>query len=574
MALFSSRKRHDSSQPAPVGASSPAPEPITAQRVQISPAPLGAGLRLVSVAVPEATATPPAPEALPASEETRADDLRGLPLGTILYRRGLVEQSELEEALASGMESGERLGEVLIRRGLVAEEEIGRCLAAQQGLPFLDGEDLTVDPEVVALLSAADAHELGAIPVSIKDGFLLVVRPEPSPQQRGRLEAVLGREVTEAVVSRAVFASLIERVENGQGEVTAPGAPSAQAPEPGPESDAGWFGAEAAPEQSSPAVAEVAPVEDGFPQSAGVAAEMHEAEPKEEQQMEQSWNAEPAESSVPTASLQSSDDAESGVTDHGGWAEPAQEQSSWNGDHVTAGFADLAPVADDPDAEASTQDWNEPAETDEQGWDDLAGESAEEHPFSSGVSWSDSDHSSAESEFVPAHVVDTNVPDSGRIEELGADYEASVGRIDELLVRIHEGATTFTDLRAQIGDLTDNLRTTEEALADREHRLGALADDHAAAQQRIDELVHELQERDNALSGLGQRLEDLTGRLGSAEERLDEREQRLAELDASLGERVRHVEELSAQVERRDHALSAFEEKLAAIAAQFAAGGA
>src|SRR6478672_1082255 len=173
MALFSSRKRHDSSQPAPVGTSSPAPEPITAQRVQISPAPLGAGLRLVSVAAPEATAIP-APEAVPVSEEPRADDLRGLPLGTILYRRGLVEQSELEEALAAGMESGERLGEVLIRRGLVAEDEIGRCLAAQQGLPFLDGEDLTVDPEVVALLSAAEAHELGAIPVSIKDGFLMV----------------------------------------------------------------------------------------------------------------------------------------------------------------------------------------------------------------------------------------------------------------------------------------------------------------------------------------------------------------------------------------------------------------
>src|SRR6478609_6767524 len=206
MALFSSRKRHESSQPAPVDTSF-APEPTTAQRVQISPAPLGAGLRLVSVAAPEAMAIP-APEAVPASEEPRADDLRGLPLGTILYRRGLVEQSELEEALAAGMESGERLGEVLIRRGLVAEEEIGRCLAAQQGLPFLNGEDLTVDPEVVALLPAAEAHELGAIPVSINDGFLLVVRPEPSPQQRGRLEAVLGREVTEAVVSRAVFASL------------------------------------------------------------------------------------------------------------------------------------------------------------------------------------------------------------------------------------------------------------------------------------------------------------------------------------------------------------------------------
>jgi uncharacterized coiled-coil protein SlyX len=517
--------------------------------------------------------------------------LRGLPLGTILYRLGFVEQSELEEALAAGMESGERLGEVLIRRGLVAEEEVGRCLAAQQGLPFLNGEDLTVDPEVAALLPAAEARELGAIPVSIQNGVVLVVRPDPSSHQRGRLAAVLGRKVTEAVVSRAVFASLVERAENGRDEVPAPAfqsvrevdeepshgpLPSAQDPQPEPESDAGWFGAEAAPEEISPAVAEVAPVEDGLPQSAGAGAEMHQPELKEEQQMEQSWtNAEPAETNEPASWHESADGAESGVADPAGWAEPAQEQTFEDGDHGPAGVAHLAPVADDSSAEALTEDWNAPAETDgQEHWEDSAGEAAEEHESSNEASSPDSAPSWAESESVPAPVVDANVPDSGQIDELGAQHEASVGRIDELLVRIHEGATTYTDLRAQIGDLTDNLRTTEEALADREHRLGALADDHAASQRRIDELVHELQERDDALNGLGQRLEDLTGRLGSAEARLDEREQRLAELDASLGERVRHIEQLSVQVERRDHALSAFEEKLAAIAAQFVAAGA
>src|SRR6059058_875271 len=168
MALFNSRKRLQSSQPVPVEVVSPAPEP-TAPPVQASAAPLGAGLRLISAPVPEAPVIPLA-AARPESEEPRAEDLRGLPLGTILYRRGLVEQSELEEALAAGMESGERLGEVLIGRGLVAEEEIGRCLALQQGLTFLSEEELVVDPAVAALIPAAEAHELGAVAVSVQDG--------------------------------------------------------------------------------------------------------------------------------------------------------------------------------------------------------------------------------------------------------------------------------------------------------------------------------------------------------------------------------------------------------------------
>jgi uncharacterized coiled-coil protein SlyX len=157
----------------------------------------------------------------------------------------------------------------------------------------------------------------------------------------------------------------------------------------------------------------------------------------------------------------------------------------------------------------------------------------------------------------------------GSIEDLAAQHDASVGRIDDLLTRIQQGASTYVDLRAQIAGLSDSLRTTEETLAEREHRLGELTAAHEGDQRRIDDLVGQLREREEALSGLSERVEDLTGRLGSAEERLDEREQRLAELDASLAERVRYVEELSAQVERRDDALNAFEQKLNAIAVHF-----
>src|SRR5439155_1002551 len=62
---------------------------------------------------------------------------------------------------------------------------------------------------------------------SVQNGVLLVVSPDPSAHQRGRLAVVLGREVDEAVVSRAVFASLVERVNSGVHELQPSAAASA-----------------------------------------------------------------------------------------------------------------------------------------------------------------------------------------------------------------------------------------------------------------------------------------------------------------------------------------------------------
>src|SRR6059058_4263813 len=118
MALFNSRKRADPAPYAPAAETAPAAAPVSpvAQPTQLSAAPLGAALRLVSPsASPAAPASTPEPSvSSPEHSAPRAEDMRGLPLGTILYRQGLVEQTDLEEALAAGMESGERLGEVLI----------------------------------------------------------------------------------------------------------------------------------------------------------------------------------------------------------------------------------------------------------------------------------------------------------------------------------------------------------------------------------------------------------------------------------------------------------------------------
>jgi len=436
MAFFNSRKRQGTATLVVEKAAAPAPEAVSNQS---SPAPLGAGLRLVSAPAPEPTLRlAEAPEG-PEIEEDRAEDLRGLPLGTILYRQGLLQQDVLESALLSGMESGERLGEILIRQGLTSQDDIARALAAQRGLSFVPQEEVALSREVAALLPVADARELGAVPVRAEGDTVFVVTADPTPGQKDALEARLHRPVSEAVVSKGVFDSLLQDIEFPH-----------------------------------LVVAEVFVPADDVPE--------HDHE-SEEEVMDQVWTGGNVEETAPEA-----------------WAAEPMPQEEWH-----------PPFA-------------EPA-----------AEQAHEHV--------------AEPE--PAPVVEDEV-----VRELSVQHEASVGRIGDLLSRIEEGASSFTDLRARLGGLSESLRVAEESVADRDRRLADLTGAYEAGERRIEELVAQVHEREEELRGVGSRVEDLNGRLASAEERLDDRERRL--------------EELFRQVERRDSALTAFEAKLDGIAAQFA----
>ena len=67
------------------------------------------------------------------------------PLGTLLFRAGLVPEEELREALEHSIAAGRRLGTVLLERGLVEERDLTRILASQKGLPYFDLDEHGVD---------------------------------------------------------------------------------------------------------------------------------------------------------------------------------------------------------------------------------------------------------------------------------------------------------------------------------------------------------------------------------------------------------------------------------------------
>ena len=56
-----------------------------------------------------------------------------MPLGQLVLQRGLLNEEQLEVALAEHLSTGKRLGEVLVDRGWVTAQELSELLAQQDG---------------------------------------------------------------------------------------------------------------------------------------------------------------------------------------------------------------------------------------------------------------------------------------------------------------------------------------------------------------------------------------------------------------------------------------------------------
>lgn len=129
---------------------------------------------------------------------------RDVPLGTLIFREGLLGADEIEDALREGMKSGERLGEVLMRRGLLDERDLARLLAAQKGFDFTELDASERDPDVVSELSKETALRYHALPLRREGGGLVVAIPDPTNEIAMRaLESEVGADVRFTIAPRS-----------------------------------------------------------------------------------------------------------------------------------------------------------------------------------------------------------------------------------------------------------------------------------------------------------------------------------------------------------------------------------
>ena len=181
----------------------PALEPL--QPTMPPPLPLlhGAEPALVE---PSPAGAPP----VPTSEEVAN---LGVPLGTLIFRAGLLTEEQLEDALQEGVRSGKRLGEVLLEGGLIDERDLGRLLADQKGLRFVELAQLTLDPAATVLLTPEKAHMFAALPVGFEDGVPVVAVADPSNELvTENLRRALDSDPRLVVASRSDLHSTIDHV--------------------------------------------------------------------------------------------------------------------------------------------------------------------------------------------------------------------------------------------------------------------------------------------------------------------------------------------------------------------------
>jgi type II secretion system (T2SS) protein E len=151
--------------PAPPAAPAPAPEPAAV------PEPLVAA---------EPVAAPEADTAAEATDEAEPGSMRDVPLGTLIFRAGLLAEEQLEDALQDGMRTGKRLGEVLLERGWLHERDLGRLLAGQKGLPFVELSQVTPDPTAVPLIPEEKARLQNALAIAFEKGVPVVAVADPT----------------------------------------------------------------------------------------------------------------------------------------------------------------------------------------------------------------------------------------------------------------------------------------------------------------------------------------------------------------------------------------------------------
>ncbi|HNV69681.1 MAG TPA: ATPase, T2SS/T4P/T4SS family, partial [Candidatus Ozemobacteraceae bacterium] len=100
-------------------------------------------------------------------------------LGDTLVEAGLITADQLKDALARQKAVGLRLGRVLVELGMANEESIARTLARQMNIPFLNLNETTIQPEVLAIIpeNIARSHQL--LPIQLEGNRLRVSMADP-----------------------------------------------------------------------------------------------------------------------------------------------------------------------------------------------------------------------------------------------------------------------------------------------------------------------------------------------------------------------------------------------------------
>jgi MshEN domain len=146
-------------------------------------------------------------------------EMRSYPLGTLVYRSGLMPLETVNRALAEAADTGRRLGEVLLEYGL-PERDLTRLLAAQHGQEFVDLVAFDIDFEVALQLPRTAAETYCALPLKLEGECTIVAVPDAdNASHLTRLREALHGPIRLVTAARSDIKEAIQRVHEPRGPI-------------------------------------------------------------------------------------------------------------------------------------------------------------------------------------------------------------------------------------------------------------------------------------------------------------------------------------------------------------------
>ncbi|MDO8662080.1 MAG: hypothetical protein Q7K98_02510 [Candidatus Omnitrophota bacterium] len=100
-------------------------------------------------------------------------------LGDLLIERGVINEHQLEKALAVQKERGGLIGELLVELGFAKEEDIAQSLTAQYGFPYLPLSNYDINPEIINIVPGRVARQYLLIPIDKISNNLTLAMSNP-----------------------------------------------------------------------------------------------------------------------------------------------------------------------------------------------------------------------------------------------------------------------------------------------------------------------------------------------------------------------------------------------------------
>jgi type IV pilus assembly protein PilB len=100
-------------------------------------------------------------------------------LGEILLEEGMINEDQLEKAVAEQLKTSEALGNILVKQGFITEDVLYHFLAMQVGTKYIDVNILHLEEEIIKLVTPEVARKYRVIPIEKKPGKIIMATSNP-----------------------------------------------------------------------------------------------------------------------------------------------------------------------------------------------------------------------------------------------------------------------------------------------------------------------------------------------------------------------------------------------------------